>query len=135
MIEITNEQYHIMLHALCAGQPIKGFYRNHYCVDEGAQGFEVCEELVSLGFMAKHTREWVPGNIFLVTDAGRAFMAAKVIDQLADQLRRTKEEARRLDDALEDVLDSWKTGESPETEGREVYENARAALALAKGEA
>lgn len=73
---ITAQQRHILRHALGLSQKGKE-YRNHFVADEGHDDFPDCERLVALGLMTRHTRAWVPGTIYCVTDAGREQARAK----------------------------------------------------------
>lgn len=70
------------------------------------------------------------------TTSAFAFLNCRVIEyhQLKEDFDQLNAVNAKLVEALEDALDSWQFGEST-AEGRDSYDKARAALALAKGEA
>lgn len=70
---ITAPELEVMSHALGARSATPG-YRNHFCTGEGSTDYPICEALVVKGLMTKHTRNWTPDNIYVVTPAGRKFV-------------------------------------------------------------
>lgn len=68
----------ILQHALGRDQYGRGTdYRNHFCA--GGADLTTCRDAVSQGFMTEHPPSEISGGapIFTVTDAGKAFVAAR----------------------------------------------------------
>lgn len=68
---------HILQHSLGLDEYGRGKpYRNHYCIGERCDGFDLCRDAVAQGFMQEHAPREISGGdyIFTVTDAGRAYV-------------------------------------------------------------
>ncbi len=73
---------HILQHALGRDKHGKNpdgrpDYRNHFCAGEGSADFTLCREAVTLSLMREHPPREISGgdHIFVVTDAGKAYIA------------------------------------------------------------
>lgn len=66
----TNPQHlHILRHALGLGRS-KREYRNRYC--PGGDDIAACEQLEAAGLMSSYETDWIPGRVYVVTEAGKA---------------------------------------------------------------
>lgn len=72
---VSQRQVFLLRHAigLTAGDKE---YRNHFVTDPGTTDYADCEALRARGLMTRHEREWVPGYIYAVTDAGKEIARA-----------------------------------------------------------
>lgn len=69
---------HILQHSLGLDDYGRGKpYRNHYCIGERCDGFDLCRDAVAQGLMQEHAPSAISGgdHIFTVTDAGKAYVA------------------------------------------------------------
>lgn len=69
---ITPDQRNILRHALGLDslKPQDYGKRNHYVTDQDSSDYPDCERLVQLGLMTRHSKSWVPGHIYIATQAG-----------------------------------------------------------------
>ena len=73
---LTTEQLHVLQHALGVDEYGQGKqYRNHFCA--GADDEAVCRELVDMGYMETFERPYLSYYNCMVTEAGKAAMAAE----------------------------------------------------------
>jgi len=71
-MNLTDRQIGNMRHALGLTRSNKPF-RNHYCVDAGNEDDLSWNELVKAGYAkVSPPRDWLPYNIYRVTDEGKA---------------------------------------------------------------
>lgn len=79
----TVSLLHVLQHALGRDQYGKSKdgradYRNHFCAGEGHADLATCRGAVTQGLMREHPPSEISGgdSIFVVTDAGKAYIAA-----------------------------------------------------------
>ena len=74
------DMLHILQHALGVDKFGRGDqYRRHFVTGEGSLDHPTCMEAVAQGLMTRHSGNALTGemDLFLVTDKGRAFVAAR----------------------------------------------------------
>jgi hypothetical protein len=75
----AGEELHILQHSLGVDQFGQGEqYRNHFVTGEGSDDHPHCMALVERGLMQRRAGSQLTGemDLFLVTEVGKAFMAA-----------------------------------------------------------
>jgi hypothetical protein len=67
---VTQRQADILRHATSWPK----CYRNYFVTGEGSDDYADCEALVEAGLMERRQRDWVPDNIYVVTQAGKKIL-------------------------------------------------------------
>lgn len=95
---------HILQHSLGVDKFGRGkMYRNHFVTGEGSIDHPVCIEAVECGLMTRHAGNALTGemDLFVVTDAGRAYVLAR--SPKPDRKQKAKDRYSRFLD-LSDVI-------------------------------
>lgn len=79
-MEISQKEVDVLRHAL--GWP--KCYRNYFVTGEGSDDFTLCEKLVKKGLMFIHRVDWIPDNIYIVTQKGKDLLANYPLDILSE---------------------------------------------------
>ena len=106
----VKEKLQILQHSLGVDQYGRGEqYRNHFATGPGGSDWDVCQELADLGLMKRYEpKAWMGGMYcFVVTDAGKAFVAEK--SPAPPKLTRSQKRYREFlkDDFFEGNFMDW----------------------------